>query len=88
VTVAYGPSGKAVTYAYRHQAGAKKITLALSGDPDGYVARLLLPAGSKPARVTLDGKTTRPTLRPARNSPYVEVAGIPKGRHTVEVMYQ
>ena len=88
VTVAYAPSGKAVTYAYRHQAGAKKLTLSLSGDPDGYVAKLLLPEGAKPARVTLDGKTARPTLRQVRNSSYVEVAGIPKGRHTVEVVYQ
>ncbi|GAB4019905.1 hypothetical protein GCM10028773_24010 [Spirosoma koreense] len=88
LTIAYGPSGKSVSYTYRHEPQRKTISLAVQGDPKQYTVRQLLPAGKQLKRVTIDGKTSPSTTELVRNSRYVVVKAVSGGAHTIKVDYK
>lgn len=88
VTVAYGPSGKAVHYTYRHDPSKRKIAFDFSGDPEKYTIRILLPKGKEKESVQLDSHSTTTHTEKVRNSRYVVIDGISQGKHTMEVTYQ
>jgi hypothetical protein len=56
VTVRYGPSGAFVGYRLRHDRGAREIRIDLSSTAERVRWRVLVPAGSRPAAVRVDGQ--------------------------------
>lgn len=88
VTIAYGPSGKAVSYTYEHQPARRTVLLNVQGDPERYTLRQLLPTGTRPHGVNLDGKKAGFTLETVNSSTYVVVTGLAGGAHRLEVAYR
>lgn len=88
VTIAYGPTGKAVGYTYEHQPARKTLRLNVQGDPQRYTLRQLLPEGTRPRSVKVDGRKTDVTLETVNRSQYVVVAGLAGGAHLLEVVYR
>jgi hypothetical protein len=87
VTTSYGPSGKQVSYRFQHDAGKRTISLSLSGDPELYTVRVLLPAGSGKATATLNGKAISSSLEKVSSSNYIVISSIGKGSHQLQVSY-
>ncbi len=88
LTVAYGPSGKSVSYYYTHNKASNTITLRFSGDPQLYTVRLLLPPAKKQASAKLDGQKAITDIDKIENSYYAVVKGITKGKHELVVRYK
>ncbi|HTE33061.1 MAG TPA: hypothetical protein VK666_21910 [Chryseolinea sp.] len=88
VTIAYGPSGKSVSYHFQHKPAQKSITLQISGDPEFYALRILLPKDKKGVNVKLDNKSIPIKNEKVENSTYAVVPSVTHGSHTVEVLYQ
>jgi hypothetical protein len=88
VTVAYGPSGKSVSYHFRHQPSSGTIRLSLSGDPETYTVRMLLPKGRSAAQVTVDNKPVKAVIENVEASAYAVVENISGGKHEVVVAYR
>lgn len=88
ITIAYGPSGKSVSYTYLHNPQRKSILLTVDGDPKQYTIRQLLPEGKQAKRVTVDGKTSASTLEKVKDSQYIVVKNVPGGTHKIEVSYK
>ena len=88
ITIAYGPSGKSVSYQYLHNPAKKTISLAFQGNAETYTIRQLLPVGEQPKRVSLDGKKSNFTLETIKNSSYAVLQNIPNGSHRVEISYE
>jgi hypothetical protein len=87
VTVAYGPSGKSVSYHFQHDAAAKSIRLSLSGDAEQYAVRVLLPKGKTNARVTVDGKAVSALIENIENSTYAVLRNVQAGKHEIGFRY-
>lgn len=87
ITIAYGPSGKKVSYDYAHNVRNKSITVKTSGDPSVYNFRILLPAGSSKASATVNGKTVNLRLEKIRNSVYAIADNINVSQPTIVVKY-
>ncbi len=88
VTIAYGPSGKSVSYVYHHNSKAKTIALSIKGDPKQYTVRQLLPAGKQVKGLTVDGKRMTATVEKVLTSQYVVVPTISGGDHRIELTYR
>jgi hypothetical protein len=88
ITTAYGPSGKSVTYRFQHNANARTIKLELSGDPEQYTVRVLLPKGAQPSTIKLDGKAMQPATEKVEKSTYAILSAVPQGSHSIEIMYK
>ena len=88
ITVAYGPSGKSVKYRSGHSPRQRSITLDVSGDPQTYNIRVLLPTGKVYAESILDKKVVKAKVEKIENSTYVVIPSVPAGRHTVVVTYR
>jgi hypothetical protein len=88
ITVAYGPSGKFVKYRFRHSPRQRSITLDVSGDPQTYNIRVLLPTDKVYAESILDKKVVKAKIEKIENSTYVVIPSVPAGRHTVVVTYR
>jgi hypothetical protein len=87
VTVAYGPSGKSVSYHFRHQPSSGTIRLSLSGDPEKYTIRMLLPKGKSAAQATLDGKPVKSVIEKVEASAYAVVEAT-AGKHEIIFSYR
>lgn len=88
VSVAYGPSKKFVKYHFSHNAAKKTIELRVSGDPQKYDVRILLPAGNANAEVTVDGKAVGANVEQIEKGSYVNIADVAAGAHTITVGYR
>jgi hypothetical protein len=88
VTIAYGPSGKHVRYTFDHDARAKRLTLNLSGDPQRYTVRLLLPPGRALRQARVDGKPVPARTEQVGTSRYAVLDEVPAGERRVEVGYR
>lgn len=88
ITIGYGPSGKSVSYHYKHHLQHKTISLTVQGSPSWYTIRQLLPTGKYPKRVTVDGKTRESSVEKIKNSQYVVVKDVIGGLHTIKVSYR
>jgi hypothetical protein len=86
VNVTYGPSSKSVKYDYRYESAASRITMSISGSPDNYQFRILLPKGKKSARATVDNRQVRSAIEQVNNSNYVTFA-VGKGDHNIIVSF-
>ncbi|MPR35255.1 hypothetical protein [Salmonirosea aquatica] len=88
ITIAYGPSGKSVSYTYQHDSKGKTISLAVKGDPEQYTIRQLLPPGKQLRQVSIDGKKSIASLEKVKDSQYVVIREVPAGTHQVTVSYR
>jgi hypothetical protein len=88
VSVAYGPTKKFVKYNLAHNASRKTIKLKISGDPQRYDVRILLPPGNSNADVTVDGKEVKATTERIEKSVYVNLSDVEGGTRTVIVTYR
>ncbi|HEY8511453.1 MAG TPA: hypothetical protein VIL31_05815 [Cyclobacteriaceae bacterium] len=88
VSVAYGPSKKFVKYHFSHNASRKTIELSVSGDPKRYDVRVLLPAGSSRADITVDGQPAEGSIEQVEESIYVVISNVGAGEHRVRVVYR
>ena len=87
-TVVYGPSNRHVTYHFQHLPAQKLIKLRLSGDPESYWVRILLPPGKKSFNAKVDGKSVNVQNEKMENSMYAVLPAILKGSHDIEVRMQ
>jgi hypothetical protein len=87
VTVAYGPSQKAVSYHFQHSPGKRTMSLAVSGDAESYLIRMLLPSNHRQATAKLDKKAFSAKIQEVAESRYAVMEGIPKGAHTITLAY-
>ncbi|HEX2533712.1 MAG TPA: hypothetical protein VHK69_08250, partial [Chitinophagaceae bacterium] len=87
LTVAYGPSQKAVTYQFLHLAAQRTVRLRLSGTADAYAVRVLLPAGQKAVSANVNGKPVRIVTEKVEDSPYAVLEPLPGGMQEVEIRY-
>lgn len=88
ITVAYGPSDKFVKYSFIHDSGKKQIQLNISGDPEKYLVRILLPTGQSLANYSVDGKTVKADVEEIETSKYAVREIDNGGRHSVKVIYK
>ncbi|MBC7827297.1 MAG: hypothetical protein H7122_06105 [Chitinophagaceae bacterium] len=87
VTIAYGPSQKAVSYHFQHSPGKKMMSLSLSGDAENYSIRMLLPKNYGHATAKLNKKAVIAKLEEVGSSRYAVIEKIPKGSHTITLAY-
>jgi hypothetical protein len=87
VSIAYGPSGKLVSYQYHHNPSKKTISLSFQGNATTYIVRQLLPIGKQPKRVMIDGKKSDFSIEKIKNSAYTVIQNIPQGSHQLEIEY-
>lgn len=89
VTVAYGPSGKRVSYGYTADETARTIMLRLSGDSECYHVRILLPEGARDAAAAVDNSAAAEArLERVRQSPYAVLPDLDAGSHSITVGYR
>lgn len=62
--------------------------MTVSGDPDNYRVRLLLPSGKIPSRITVDGTPVKIQSEKIESSLYVIVDDISSGEHVVVAEYK
>jgi hypothetical protein len=88
ITVSYGPSNKRVSYRFQHNASRKSITLKISGDPEMYDVRILLPEGTVGSGITLDNMRVDNKSEKIERSQYAVIKSVPAGEHTIQVAYR
>lgn len=87
VTIAYGPSQKAVSYHFQHSPGKKTMSLSISGDAENYSIRMMLPKNNNRATVKLDKKGVVAKIEEVGSSRYAVIENVPKGSHTINLSY-
>jgi hypothetical protein len=87
VTIAYGPSQKAVSYHFKHSPGKKTMSLSLSGDAENYSIRMLLPKTDRGPTAKVDKKAVNMKIEEVGSSRYAVIENIPKGSHIVTLDY-
>lgn len=88
ITARYPASKGYVTYHYRHDASAKRITLALSTSANEVTLRLLLPQGATTAKsLTLNAKPVATSLEQIEQSRYAVTTVEPIGVCAIELQY-
>jgi len=88
ITIEYPAGNKQVRYHYLHEEDKNQAELAVSGDPQKYLVRLMLPEGKKPVKVTLDNKSVHFQTDKIESCTYIAVDDIPGGKHLVAVKYR
>jgi hypothetical protein len=88
ITVAYGPSGKYVQYLLKHEPDKKKIQLTVSGDPELYIVRVLLPETNHLISYSVDGKTIKAKTEKVEESLYAVTEINKSGKHQIIVTYK
>jgi hypothetical protein len=83
---AYGATGAAVEYSFAHDATARTVTIEVLG-ATAVSLHLLLPAGAKAKRVTVDGKVVRHKNSIIEQSSYVDASFGGKKKAAVVVLY-
>ena len=80
ITIAYGASGKHVTYTYQFDKTGRRITLNAAGDPEYYDFRIMLPEGIAWGEATVNGNPAPAQIEQVRNSHYLVIGNIAGGR--------
>jgi hypothetical protein len=88
ITIEYPASEKQVHYHYLQNADNNQLQLTVSGDPQYYRVRMLLPEGRKASKTTVDNKSVSFQTEKIESSVYVVVDKIPAGEHVIMVQYR
>ena len=88
ITIAYGPSQKSISYHFQHFPGKKSISLSLSGDPEKYFIRLLLPKNAQRVNASVDAKNVPVKIEKVGSSQYAVIQDIGIGTHTLAIVYR
>lgn len=88
ISVAYPSSGKSVQYHFRHEADKKRIHLTVSGDPETFTIRVLLPHNSRPGSFSVDGRTVKAVTEKVEESVYAVAEIGRSGKHLVILTYR
>lgn len=88
VTIAYGPTGKAVTYLWSHNSSQKMISIIIDGPMRKSIVRTLLPQGAAPVSALLNGKPVPFKVEKILQSTYVVVDEVPGPHIEVSVGYR
>ncbi len=86
VQCVYGASGASFGYSYRHDAGQHTISLELQGTAD-VALHVLLPAGTRAARVRVNGRSVPCSTRLVEKSPYADASLRVRRSASIEVRY-
>jgi hypothetical protein len=87
VHVPYGPSGRAISYRYRHDSLRRRIELEIGGTTVAEL-RLLMPDGRHGSTLTVNGRRARFVNRIVEGSVYAEATVPVRKRVTVVVEYR
>ncbi len=88
ISVGYPASGKYVSYSFRHEPDEKRIRLTVSGDPESYIIRVLLPQNSRLSNFSVDGRTVKAITEKVEVSVYAVAEIGRSGKHQVTVTYR
>ena len=86
VTIAYGPSGNAVSYKYVFDEAKRKITLNTGGSFHNSNVRILLPAKFGKVDAAVNKSRHQLRIEKVNQSSYVVISGI-EGKDNVEISY-
>jgi len=86
VVARYGASRGYVAYRFEHTRDQRRLALTLTGNGRGFRARLLLPPGTTPGSVSLDGQPAALLSARIESSTYAEL-DVPAGVHDVVLHY-
>jgi hypothetical protein len=87
VCAAYGASGASFEYSYAHDGGKKTIDVELDGKATVNL-HVLLPNGSRPTRVKINGRKTKHAFAQIEGSPYVDASLELKKKAIVQIAYE
>jgi len=88
ITITYPASGNQVNYHYIWDESNNSIKMTVSGDPESYRVRLLLPSGKVPSRIAVDKTPVEIKTEKVESSVYVVVDNIPSGKHVITTEYK
>lgn len=88
VTIAYGPTGKALTYQWRHNPSERTISLKADGPMKKSTVRTLLPEGASPVSAQLNGKPVKFKTEKIFHSVYVVIGEVAGQQFEVSITYQ
>ena len=88
IVVSYAASGNFVKYHFQHLESKRKIRMMISGSPDNYFVRMLLPKNATTATATVDGKKVNTGVEKIENSYYAVVRDVPAGDRLIEFNYR
>jgi hypothetical protein len=87
VSAMYGASGASLSYVYAHNPGRRTIDLKITGEALVNL-HVLLPSGTRRARVSINGRTQPSRLGLVEQSPYVDCRVRMRKPLTVSIHYE
>ncbi|MEO6723302.1 MAG: hypothetical protein ABIN67_23245, partial [Ferruginibacter sp.] len=87
VTIAYGPTGKSISYTYSHDSKQRQVKLHVDDNPGKCTARILLPANVKDGKAFMDNKKIAFSVEKLNNSFYLVVKDLKETAIDLTVSY-